>query len=107
MDTRSKVEEVLEEMTCSAKKTLAEFSRNLKYVKEVEKVTTANTTKLKAEINAVFDRYVATIESHRASLLEEGEDKYNTNVKELWAQKEYIERGIERLSSTVRFTECL
>ena len=31
MDTHSKVEEVLEEMTYSAKKTLAELSINLKY----------------------------------------------------------------------------
>ena len=106
-DTRSEVEQLLEDMSCSAKKTLDEFSGNLKYVTEVEKVTTDTATKLKAEINAVFDRHVAAIESHRTSLLEEGENKYNTSVKEVWAQKEYIEQKSEALSTTLRFTECL
>ena len=106
-DTRTKVEEILEDLSYSAKETLTEFRRNLKYVNEVEKVTTGNATKLKDEINAVFDERVAALESHRASLLEEGENKYNTSVKSVWAQREYIEQKVEALSSTVRFTECL
>ena len=106
-DTRTKVVEILEDLSCSAKKTLTEFSRNLKYVNEVEKVTAVNATKLKDEINAVFDKRVAAIESHRASLLEKGENKCNTRVKTIWEQKEYIEQKVEALGSTVRFTEGL
>ena len=104
-ETRNKVEQILKDMSHNAQTTLAEFSRNLKYVNEVEKVTTAHTIKLKAEINEVFDRHVTALEQHRAKLLEEADSKCNTCLKEVWSQKEHVERIVEDASSTLRFTQ--
>ena len=104
-ETRNEVEQILKDMSRNAQATLAEFSRNLNYVNEVEKVTTAHTIKLKAEINAVFDRHVTALERHRAKLLEEADSKCNASLKEVWSQKEHVERIVEDASSTLRFTE--
>lgn len=104
-ETRSEVEQVLKDMSRNAQTILAEFNKNLKFVNEVEKVTTAHTIKLKAEINAVFDRHVTTLEQHRAKLLEEADTKCNASLKEVWSQKEYVERIVQDIGSTLRFTE--
>ena len=104
-EIRNKVEQILKDMSRNAQATLAEFSRNLNYVNEVEKVTTAHTIKLKDEINAVFDRHVTALERHRAKLLEEADSKCNASLKAVWSQKEHVERIVEDASSTLRFTE--
>ena len=88
-------------MSCNAQTILAEFNRNLNYVNEVEKVTTAHTIKLKAEINAVFDRHVTVLEQHQAKLLEEAGSKCNASLKEVWSQKEYVERIVEDATSAL------
>ena len=104
-ETRSEVEQFLKDMSRNAQTILTEFNRNLNYVNEVEKVTTAHTIKLKAEINAVFDRHVTALEQHRAKLLEEADSKCNASLKEVWSQKEYVERIVQDTTSTLRFTE--
>ena len=104
-ETCTKVEQILKDMSRDAQTILTEFNRNLNYVNEVEKVTTAHTIKLKAEINAVFDRHVTALEHHRAKLLEEADTKCNASLKEVWSQKEYVERIVEDIGSALRFTE--
>ena len=104
-ETHSEVEQVLKDMSRNAQTILAEFNRNLNYVNEVEKVTTAHTVKLKTEINAVFDRHVTALEQHRAKLLEEADTKCNASLKVVWSQKEYVERIVEDIGSALRFTE--
>jgi len=101
------VEQLLEDMSCRARKTLDELSQNLKYVTDVGKVTTDNVAQLKAEISAVLAMHVAAIKSHRTRFLEEGENKYQTRLKVFLAHTEYIDQKCEALSTTLRFTECL
>ena len=63
--------------TCASNQICHVMPRQSWNLNEVEKVTTAHTIKLKAEINAIFDRHVTVLEQHRPKLLEESKQTVN------------------------------
>ena len=49
-----------------------------------------------------IDSQVTALEQHQAKLLEEADSKCNASLKEVWSQKEYVERIVKDARATER-----
>ena len=82
---------------------LKEFQENIEYIKSVEKDKTRGPTQIKAEVNEKVDALIANLEARRAELLEQVNNAFTGDLKELWAQKAYHETSILSLQSAISF----
>ena len=103
--TRREVQITLEALAEKARQSLTEFEENLKYIKEVEALAVNRPAGLQTTINETFDSLVAALEARRAQLLKQAEGKCNEDLKEVWAQKDYVETVVIGLSSTLAFVD--
>ena len=104
-DTRIEVQDKLKTLGKQALQKLAEFEKNLKYIKEVEEVVAGRPASVQTAINGTFDSLVATLEARRLQLLKEAEGRSNKDLKEIWAQKEFVEATVVSLSSALTFAQ--
>ena len=103
--TRREVEITLEALARKAWQNLTEFEENLKYIKEVEALAANRPAGLTTAINETFDSLVAALEARRTQLLKQADGKCDKDLKELWAQKDYVETVVVSLSSALAFVE--
>ena len=80
-----------------------DFQKSLEYVKRVETDKMEQSTQLKATINKKADSMIAKIEAKRTELLEKVEDTYAKDLKELWAEREYLETAITSMEGVLNF----
>ena len=104
-DVRKEVQTKLETLCQQARQQLAEFEENLKYIKEVEEAVAKHPATLQTAINKTFDSFVATLEARRSQLLKEAEGQSNIDLKEMWAQKEFVEATVAGLGSALTFAD--
>ena len=104
-DVRREAQTKLKTLCKQAQKQLAKFEENLKRIKEVEEVVAGRPTRLQATINETFDSFAATLEARRLELLKEAEGSSHKNLKEIWAQKEFVKAKVVSLGSALTFTD--
>ena len=104
-ETRKEMETQLKSLVDEAQQQLDQFEENLQYIVQVEKQAMNRPIELKSVINTTFDSLVATLESRRAELLKEVDNTCNTDLKEVWAQKEYNETTLLSLRSATSFAK--
>ena len=104
-NARKQVEDELGSLKSDAKKNLTVFSHNLKEIRKVEEAVVGHTQVLKADINYFFDKLVQSIEAKRKGLLEKAGGTCQTDLKQVWADKEFHETAIAHIQSVLRFTE--
>ena len=104
-ETRKEMETQLKSLVDEAQQQLDQFEENLQYIQQVEKQAMNRPIELKSVINTTFDSLVATLESRRAELLKEADNTCNTDLKEVWAQKEYNETTLLSLRSAMSFAK--
>ena len=104
-DVRKEVQTKLETLCEHARQNLAKFEGNLKYIKKVEEVVASRPASLQTAINKTFDSFVATLEARRLQLLKEAEGRSNKDLKEIWAEKEFVEAIVVGLNSALTFTD--
>ena len=104
-DTRTEVQSTLDVLARKARKNLTEFEENLKYIEEVEQLAADRPAILQTAINGTFDSLVAALEVRRSQLLKQADEKCNEDLKEVWAQKDYVETVVTSLSSALAFKE--
>ena len=104
-ETRREMEKKLTDVSSKVNNVLQSFEEKLQYVTDVEKVTNDAEMQAKADIKKMFDSFIATLQSRRDSLLAKAEDHYSAKLKLLWSEKDYLEKTIARLSTTLRFSE--
>ena len=104
-DVRKEVQTKLETLCEHARQNLAEFEGNLKYIKKVEEVVASRPASLQTAINKTFDSFAATLEARRLQLLKEAESRSNKDLKEIWAEKEFVEATVVGLNSALTFTD--
>ena len=61
--------------------------------------------RLQATINETFDSFAATLEVRRLELLKEAEGSSHKNLKEIWAQIEFVETTVVGLGSALTFAD--
>lgn len=103
--TRVEVERLMKSLTNKIQEQLLELRGNLQYVQIVEKAAVQRPGELKVAINKEFDSLVTALESCRKKLLEEADRECEVTLKEIWAQKDCIERKIQNLTSSLAFSE--
>ena len=77
----------------------------MKRIKEVEEVVAGRPARLQATINETFNSFAATLEARRLELLKEAEGSSHKNLKEIWAQKEFVEAKVIGLGSALTFAD--
>ena len=104
-NTRTEVERLMKSLTSKVQEQLSELSGNLQYIHTVEKAAVQRPGELKVAINKEFDSLVAALESCRKKVLEEADRECEATLKEIWAQKDCIERKLQNLTSSLTFSE--
>ena len=82
-----------------------EFKKHLPFIQALERSREAHSTSLEGEINKAFDTYVKRLEFHRKKLLEDIKCARDTDMKQIWAQQEFIETTLASLGSAVGYTK--
>ena len=103
--TRREVQITLEALAKKARQNLTEFEESLKYIKEVEALAANRSTGLTTAINKTFNSLMAALEARRMELLIQANGKCDEDLKEVWAQKDYVETVVVSLSSALAFVE--
>ena len=104
-ETRCEMEKKLADVSSKVINVLQSFEENLQYVINVEKVTNDAEMQAKADIKKMFDSFIATLQGRRDNLLAKAEDHYSAKLKLLWSEKDYLEKTIAKLNTTLRFSE--
>ena len=106
-ETRHEMEKKLSNMSSTVHTVLEVFEKNLKYVETVEKVTNDTGAKVQADIKKMFDEFISILQRRRDDLLAKSEDKNNAKLKVVWSEKDFLERTIAKLTTTLSFSERL
>ena len=101
--SRKEAEGDIRELIEVTQSKLLEFEENWGYIKNVEKDTTSQLAPLKVEMNKKFDFLIAQLEKRRTILLNEVDDIFTTDLKQVWAEKDSHERAIASLQGALRF----
>jgi uncharacterized protein YbaR (Trm112 family) len=103
--TRHEMEKKLTDLSSKISNVRQSFEEKLQYVTSVEKVTTEAEMQAKADIKKMFDSFITTLQGRRDSLLVKAENHYSAKLKLLWSEKDYLEKLIAKLNTTLRFSE--
>ena len=105
--TRQEVEGVLNTLVSQGTKTFELFRDHLRYIQHVERVVNSRPEKYISAINTAFDAQIATLEACRAEALKKAEDIQEGAQKDVWAQKEYVERATTNMQGVLNFSKRL
>ena len=84
-----------------------ELETHLEFVKNIEKSRENHSKVLEREINDAFDSYIAKLQSHRKQLLEKEMKSKDANLKQIWAQKDFIEMTLASIDSSLHYAARL
>ena len=101
--TRREVERKLREEREQADKKLISFEQHMRHIESVEQLVSNRPEKVKQAINATVDANIALLESRRKTLLEKVESRHETDMKNIWSQKEYVAMVTLGLKSALSF----
>ena len=98
-DARKLIEAQMATLESDVEGMLALLKHNLQVIEKVETSAVSHPQVLKADINLFFDNLVQLIEARRTALLQEGDAVCEKDLKQIWADKNYHEMAIARISS--------
>ncbi len=104
---RPEVQQEIQEMATAMAAKQREFQAHLEFMKAAEKGRGEHSGELQKEINAAFDSVVKAVEQQRQILLQQEESGKTADLKEIWAQKEFIEMTLANIASGVRYVDRL
>jgi len=84
-----------------------ELETHLKLTIDLEKSRKDHSNGLERELNHAFDSYIATVESHRKKLLEQERNAKERDLKQIWAQKEFIEMKLASIDGSMQYANRL
>ena len=84
-----------------------ELETHLGYMKNIEKSREYHSKALKGKINDAFDSYIAKLQSHRKQLLEKEMKSNDADLKQIWAQKDFIEMTLASIVSSMHYAAQL
>ena len=84
-----------------------ELKSHLQFTNDIEKSRIDHSEGLEREINSAFDSYIATVESHRKKLLEQERKAKDRDLKQIWAQKEFIEMKLASIDGSTQYANRL
>lgn len=81
------------------------FENHLQYIQCVEEGMEGYPAELKSIVNASIDCSIEQLQSHRAVLLQEIEDKSNESTRNVSTQKQYVQSTLDHLCWSLRFSK--
>ena len=105
--TRKEFEDEVKKLMAEAEKKIAEFESNLEYVLEVERKVQSQPNDVKIEIGKAFDPLIEVLKNRRTELISAAEKSSEGNLKELWAQKDYLQNTLTGLKSSYSYAKRL
>ena len=100
-DVQKKVHESVQELVQKQK----EFKEILSFIQILETSRETHSNSLEEDIKKAFDSYMDALSSQRKKLLESEKQAKDTDMKQIWAQKEFVETTLASLGSALRYTE--
>ena len=105
--TRQEVEGILNALVSQSTEKFELFRDHLRYIQHVERVVSSRPEKYISAINTAFDAQIATLEACRAEALKKAENIQERAQKDVWAQKEYVERATTNMQGVLSFSKRL
>ena len=84
-----------------------ELETHLKFTNDIEKSRKDHSNDLERKLNHAFDSYIATVESHRKRLLKQERKAKERDLKQIWAQKEFIEMKLASIDGSMHYANRL
>ena len=84
-----------------------ELETHLELLKSIEKSRQNHSTFLEKEVNDAFDSYIAKLQSHRKQLLEQEIKSKDVDLKQIWAQKDFVEMTLASIDSSMHYATQL
>ena len=103
--TRTEVEEQLKTLKGQGEEKMANFEQHLRQLKSVEALVSERPKKLQSAINSAIDASIAQLEKRRKNLLQEVQNNHETNMKQIWSEKDVVKRVTVGLKSAIDFSE--
>ena len=103
--TRTEAEEQLRTLKKQGEEKMANFEQHLRQLKSVEALVSERPKKLQLAINSAIDAKIAQLEQRRKNLLREVQNNHETNMKQIWSEKDVVERVTVGLNSAIEFSE--
>ena len=106
-DVRPGIQKLVEasvEMVATKRK---ELESHLELLKRIEKSRQDHSTFLEKQVNDAFDSYIAKLQSHRKQLLEQEMKSKDADLKQIWAQKNFVEMTLVSIDSSMHYTTQL
>ena len=98
-DARKEVESKVKALSDAVGEKLQWYNANLKEIEKVERSAVDYSEVLKADINTFFDNLARSVEARRQQLLMQAEAEGQNDMKQVWADKNFHETTISRISS--------
>ena len=98
-DARKEVESKVKALSDAVGEKLQWYNANLKEIEKVERSAVDYSEVLKADINTFFDNLAKSVEARRQQLLMMAETEGQKDMKQIWADKNFHETTISRISS--------
>ena len=106
-DVRPGIQEQVETSVETVATKRKELETHLEFVKSIEKSRENHSKVLEREINDAFDSYVAKLQSHKKQLLEQEMKSKDGDLKQIWAQKDFIEMTLASIDSSMHYAARL
>ena len=106
-EVRPEIQNSLESALKGVKEKKKELEKHLTFVNELASGHDMYYTGLKAEINAAYDSFIKTLETRRKQLLAQQQGTQTATLKQIWAQKEFLEMSIATAESSIRYCSQL
>ena len=84
-----------------------ELETHLEFLKNIEKSREDHSKVLEREINDAFDSYIAKLQSRRKQLLEKEMKSKDLDLKQIWAQKNFVQVTLASIDSSMNYTAQL
>ena len=106
-DVRSGIQKQVEASVKMVATKRKELEAYLEFMKSIEKARKDHSTCLEKKINDAFDSYIAKLESHRKQLLEKEAKSQDADLKQIWAQKDFVQVTLASIDSSMHYAAQL
>ena len=84
-----------------------ELETHLEFMKNIEKSREDHSKVLEKKINDAFDSYIAKLQSHRKQLLKREMKSKDADLKQIWAQKDFVKMTLASIDSSMHYAAQL
>ena len=84
-----------------------ELETQLELLKSIEKSRQDHSTFLENKVSDAFDSYIAKLQSHRKQLVEQEMKSKDADLKQIWAQKDFVKMTLASIDSSMHYAARL